>query len=49
MVSTPDAVTVQEHVQYEELLLTANTYFIMCIYTFPTVSSIKKNISTYFI
>lgn len=43
-VSTQEAMTVRQHVQYEELLLIANTYFIMCICAFPTVTSIKKNI-----
>lgn len=42
-VSTREAMTVRQHVQYEELLLTANTYFIMCICAFPTVT-LKKNI-----
>lgn len=42
-VSTQEAMTVRQHVQYEELLLTANTYFIMCICAFPTVT-LKKNI-----
>lgn len=47
-VSTREAMTVRQHVQYEELLLTANTYFIMCICAFPTVTSIKKTYSHIF-